>query len=98
MFQLHYIQLAGQGDLQAHLQSLKAKLRDEGLFDPDRKLPLPTYPEHIALITADHSAALSDFLSIAQTHFPHVHLTLVPAIMQGDDAPRSILQALEKTS
>ncbi|RYD32320.1 MAG: exodeoxyribonuclease VII large subunit, partial [Verrucomicrobiaceae bacterium] len=57
-------ELAGAGDLQARFEALKRKLHAEGLFDSDRKKPIPTYPRTIGLITSGTGAALQDMLNV----------------------------------
>lgn len=98
VFQIQFLSLAGDGALAQQLHALKARLTAEGLFSPDRKQPLPRFPESIVLITANHSAALSDFISISNRSFPHIALTLIPSLMQGNDCSGAICQALKQSA
>jgi exodeoxyribonuclease VII large subunit len=75
---------------------LKQKLALQGLFDPEKKRPLPAFPKKIALITALHGAALQDFLQIVQRRSLGFHVVIIPALVQGEQAPASIISGLEK--
>ena len=90
------INMAGKGDLQAEFLKLKRKLADEGLFDLDVKKEIPAIPKRIAVVTAPRSAALQDFLKIFSRRARHMNILIVPALVQGDNAPSSILAALAK--
>lgn len=74
-------------------EELKQKLMREGLFD--RKRPLPRFPEKIALVTSPVGAAVRDLISIIGRRFPIAHLVVVPALVQGEEAPPSIVRAIE---
>lgn len=88
----------GQGDLQLAFEQLKEKLSKEGLFAPERKRPLPQFPHQIGVVTSKTGAALQDILNILQRRFPLCTVLLYPALVQGDTAPRSIVQAIETAS
>jgi exodeoxyribonuclease VII large subunit len=85
----------GLGALHMAYERLKERLAHEGLFDEDRKRPLPYLPRRVALITSPVGAALQDMLRILHDRNPRVDILLVPALVQGDLAPDSIEQALE---
>ena len=87
---------AGQGNLARVYELLKKKLAQEGLFDQDVKLPIPRFPKRIGIITAEHGAALRDFISVYQRGGRLVNFLISPALVQGETAPRSIRHALEK--
>lgn len=89
------MQPEGKGGLQLAYEQLLAKLKGEGLFDEDRKRPLPKYPEKIGLITSDTGAALHDMLNILSRRYPPAGLILYPALVQGKDAPKSLIKALD---
>lgn len=95
-FQLNVeaIRRAGQGDLFERFLRLKAQLENEGLFAVDRKRPLPAFPRHIAIVTSPQAAALRDVLTTLKRRAPHLRLTLVPTLVQGDGAAASIANAL----
>jgi exodeoxyribonuclease VII large subunit len=84
---------AGEGDLAAQLRRLLEKLTAEGLTDPARKRALPLLPRCIGLVTSPHGAAVHDVLRVAQERCP-VRIVVAPCVVQGADAPRSIVRAL----
>jgi exodeoxyribonuclease VII large subunit len=86
---------AGQGTLFEAFFRLKEKLELEGLFDAQRKRPLPQMPRGIGLVTSLGAAALHDVVSTLQRRVPHIPVFLAPAVVQGDGAPRAIAQALQ---
>ena len=84
----------GSGLLQRQFEQIKKKLKAEGLFDTDRKKSLPLFPGHIGLITSATGAAVRDILQILNRRFKIAKVTLIPALVQGDQAPSSLLNAL----
>jgi exodeoxyribonuclease VII large subunit len=89
---------AGRGDVERALRILIAKLREEGLFDPARKRPLPRYPKRIAVVTSPTGAAVRDILSTITRRFPCVEVLMVPVQVQGEAAPAQIVRALDAIS
>ena len=85
----------GVGALYLAFEQLKEKLRAEGLFDPALKRPLPLYPRRIALVTSPTGAAVRDMLRILGRRYPLARVRIVPVLVQGPDAPRDIIAALE---
>ncbi len=83
----------GVGDLSAAFEQLKNKLAGEGLFAPERKRPIPAYPKKIALITSPAGAAVRDMLRILKARWPLAGVVLIPASVQGTEAPGEICQA-----
>ncbi|MGI9346076.1 MAG: exodeoxyribonuclease VII large subunit [Gammaproteobacteria bacterium] len=90
------IEAAGEGLLLKQYEQLRNKLRHEGLFDQERKLPLPSSPAHIAVVTSATGAALRDVLTVLQRRCPWLDISLIPTTVQGDTAPASICQALDR--
>ena len=86
---------AGEGARFAEFLELKARLEAEGLFDPERKQPLPEWPKTIGVVTSPTGAALRDIVNVLRRRFPLVTLLLSPTQVQGDDAPDGIVNALE---
>ena len=86
---------AGVGDLHAAFERLKLKLSAEGLFEPERKQPLPYFPRKIGVITSPKAAALQDVLNVLRRRFPIAEVVFSPTLVQGDDAPPHIIRALE---
>ena len=89
------IMAAGEGAARLKLEALKKKLQGEGLFDLDRKRSLPNFPRRVAVITAPQGAALHDFLNVYRRRALSWEIILVPALMQGEKAPASIMSALD---
>jgi exodeoxyribonuclease VII large subunit len=92
-FQIHAIKPLKVSPLTQAFEALKAQLNAEGLFAPERKKPIPTYPKCITLITASPSAALSDFLNLKRQLAPHLQIQLIPVSVQGAAAPTDIAAA-----
>ena len=88
------MEVVGSGLLQKQFEQIKRKLKAEGLFDSERKKTLPLFPRHIALITSPTGAAVRDILQILNRRFKAARVTLIPALVQGDQAPSSLLNAL----
>ncbi len=85
---------AGQGALYEQFLRLKARLEAEGLFDPARKRPLPRHVFRVGLVTSLQAAALHDVLTALKRRAPHLEVVIYPAAVQGDAAPRELVQAL----
>ena len=84
----------GVGDLAVAFEQLKAKLHEEGLFDPGHKKPLPTYPERIAIVTSSAGAAVHDMIRILRRRYPLAKVLLLPVRVQGAEAPPEIAGAI----
>lgn len=91
------IEALGSGALQQNFEELKKKLNNEGLFDSSRKKPLPAHPKHIAIISSPTGAAIRDILQILKRRSAGLKITLVPALVQGDEAAASLLLALSQS-
>ena len=87
---------SGQGELLLRLEKLKARLRSEHLFDDERKRPLPSFPRVIGLVTSENGMAFGDIQKIFRERAPHVRLWLIPALVQGANAPQSMIAALRR--
>ena len=85
---------SGAGALQKSFEELKNKLKKEGLFDKEHKKAIPSLPSHIAIITSPTGAALRDILKILHRRFKGVRVTVIPALVQGTEAPKSLITAL----
>ncbi len=86
---------AGLGARMQELEALKKALQAEGLFDSDRKRALPRWPRVIGVVTSGHGAAVHDILKVARRRCPS-RILLAPAVVQGPDAPRSLVRALTR--
>ena len=85
---------AGHGKLHREFERLKRKLLEEGLFDKDRKRPLPAAPRSIAFITSPSGAAVQDFMRILKRRGWLGRLVVLPAKVQGADAADTLLEGL----
>lgn len=90
------IEATGAGDLAARFAALKARLLAEGLFEDERKRPLPFLPRAVGLATAAGSAALADLLHSIRERFPGMHIVHAPCLVQGAGAAASIVSALRR--
>ena len=87
----------GQGAMLLELEKLKRKLQKEGLFDESRKRDINIYPKAIGVITARNGAAIKDIVTNINRRFPLCHIYFFPSAVQGDDAPKELLQAFKKS-
>ena len=87
---------AGEGALYQEFLRLKNLLEAEGLFDPDRKKPIPRLPKKIGIITSPTGAALHDMLDTIRRRFPCVEVIIAPTAVQGSEAPAGIISALKQ--
>ncbi len=85
----------GEGALFQEFLRLKARLETEGLFNPERKRPIPELPQKIGIVTSATGAALRDILNILSRRLPLAEVILAPSPVQGVDAPPALVQALE---
>jgi exodeoxyribonuclease VII large subunit len=85
---------AGVGELQLAFEALKVKLREEGLFEPQFKKPLPDYPEKIGIISSATGAAVRDIVQVLNRRMPSVVKILRPTLVQGEDAAEDIAAAI----
>lgn len=95
-FQLTIEQLrrAGLGVLFEAFERLKARLQQEGLFNPEYKQPLPRFPRQIGIITSPNTAALRDVLTTLQLRLPSIPVVVYPTPVQGEGAGTAIATAL----
>ncbi|EFC92281.1 exodeoxyribonuclease VII, large subunit [Dethiosulfovibrio peptidovorans DSM 11002] len=86
----------GKGAISRAKEELRAKLSKEGIFAPERKRPIPPYPERVLCITSATGAAFRDVVKVMGTRNPSVELVLIPATVQGVDGPDEIAEAFAK--
>lgn len=96
VYQLYadWLEPAGRGDLAIAFERLKEQLAREGLFDQERKKPIPAFPQKIGIVTSADAAALRDMLKVLNRRCPLVKVLIAPALVQGDLAPAEIVRAL----
>lgn len=89
------IRQTGEGALYQEFLRVKASLEAEGLFDEERKRPLPEMPTCIGIVTSPTGAALQDVLNTLRQRYRLAEIVLSPTTVQGDEAPRQIMRAIE---
>ena len=99
-YQLYCTQLMedGRGALDRAFEELKKKLEAQGLFDPDKKQPLPVYPRRIALVTSPAGAAVRDMIRILRQRWPLTEVLVVPVRVQGEGAAEEIAAAIHQVN
>ena len=84
----------GLGALQAAFRRLHAKLEKEGLFETDRKKPLPAFPTRIGFVTSPSGAAIHDFTQVLKRRWPGASVLIIPSRVQGDGAAQEIAEGI----
>lgn len=95
-YQLYARQIAldGAGALYERYERLKRELEELGMFAPEYKKPIPGFIRTLGVVTADTGAAVRDIIQIATRRNPYVQILLYPAIVQGEQAPESIVRGI----
>ncbi len=88
------IEPVGQGELDLAFRQICEKLRQAGLFEADRKRPLPEFPKRVAVITSVSGAALRDFWRVVSDRWPLVELIVIDSLVQGDTAAEKLTLAV----
>jgi exodeoxyribonuclease VII large subunit len=88
----------GAGSLQLAFEQLKERLKAEGLFDGDRKRPLPPFPRTVGIVTSPTGAVIRDFLNIVARRHSGLNVLLYPVSVQGESAPAEIERAIADLS
>ncbi|MBQ3797645.1 MAG: exodeoxyribonuclease VII large subunit [Butyrivibrio sp.] len=89
------IELDGAGALYERFEELKKRLRESGMFAEEYKQQIPSYIKTLGVVTAPTGAAVRDIINVATRRNPHIQIILYPAIVQGDQAPESIVRGIE---
>ena len=99
-FQLivEHMEEAGDGALRRAFDALKQRLSAQGLFDEDRKRPIPAFPRRIGVVTSPSGAAVRDILSVLRRRFPALPVLIYPVPVQGTDAAPRIAAAIRQAS
>jgi len=92
---VEYVEPWGEGILKVEFERLKKRLANQGLFDESRKKEIPSWPRKIFVVTSPAGAAIRDFLETAKAKFPPAHIILVPSLVQGNDAPDRLIEAID---
>ena len=88
------VRTKGRGNIYEELEKLRKKLAAEGLFDEEKKRPLPRIPRTIGVVTSPSGAALQDILNTLRGRWPLAEVWLSPASVQGDGAPPELIASL----
>ena len=91
----HAVQTQSKGDLYLQFEKLKEKLTKEGLFNEDKKLPLPKFPKRIGVVTSPTGAAIRDILSVLNRRATGLEIIISPCLVQGEQAKFEIVDALK---
>ena len=89
------MEMAGAGNILQMLEERKRKLAAEGLFDENRKKPLPLFPKTIGVVTSPTGAAIRDILNVSKRRNPGINILVLPAIVQGAEAAPTICKMIE---
>ena len=95
-FSVRALEAAGDGLWRKALEQTRLRLEKDGLLDPARKRPLPAFPRRIAVITSPDGAAMHDIITVSRSRSANVELVIIPAKVQGDGAPESLIGAIEQ--
>jgi exodeoxyribonuclease VII large subunit len=87
---------AGEGLQALRYKQLKNRLEEEGLFDDERKRNIPLHPQHIAVVTSPTAAAWGDIQRTLRGRYPGLQVLFSPAVVQGEEAPNSIVKAIQR--
>jgi len=92
------MEIAGAGEILAMLEKRKQKLAAEGLFDEEKKRPLPRFPAAVGVVSSPTGAALRDILNILARRAPGIKVIILPAPVQGDEAPSLIAARIKQAN
>jgi len=92
---VNHLEEAGDGALRRAFEQLKQRLHTEGLFDAEHKRALPAWPRCIGVVTSPTGAAIRDVLTVLKRRFPAIPVIVYPTLVQGEQAARQIVAALQ---
>jgi exodeoxyribonuclease VII large subunit len=92
---VEHMEPAGEGLLRQQVEELTRKLQNEGLFDEDRKKPIPPFPQRIGVVTSPSGAAVRDVLTVLKRRCPSIPVVLYPVQVQGSTAAAEIVEMLK---
>ncbi len=84
----------GAGQMYEEYMRLLKKLSEEGLFAPEKKKKIPTFPKRIGIVTSPTGAAIRDMINVTGRRYPSAEIIISPALVQGAEAPRDLCRAL----
>jgi exodeoxyribonuclease VII large subunit len=88
----------GESAAQIAMRKLVEQLKKEGALDPDRKRPIPLWPERVVLVTSPHSAAAADLRRVLRRRWPACDVVIAPTLVQGENAPAQIVDAFDRVA
>ena len=91
---VEYVEPKGVGALQKAFEELKTRLEKEGLFDRERKKPLPFLPKKIGIVTSPTGAAIRDILRVIRRRHPRMEILIYPVPVQGPESAPAIVEAI----
>ena len=97
-FMIRALEAEGEGLWRKAFEKTRAALERDGLLDPARKRPLPRFPRRVAVVTSLDGAALHDIVSVIRRRNRGVEIIVVPAAVQGETAPASLVAALRRVA
>lgn len=89
-----HLEPMGAGALQLAFEQVKKRLQQEGLFDPERKKPLPAFPRCVGIVTSASGAVIRDFITVASRRHAALEILLYPALVQGDAAAAEVAKGI----
>jgi exodeoxyribonuclease VII large subunit len=97
-FMVRALEAEGEGLWRKAFEATRARLEKDGLLDPSRKRPIPRFPRRVAVVTSVDGAALHDIKSVIARRNASVDVIVVPAAVQGETAPASLIAALDRVA
>ncbi len=97
-FTAYLVKESGKGKIYEDYLKLKDRLEKEGLFSLERKKAIPEFPLKIGVVTSAEGAVIRDIITTVRLRAPHVSIVLAPAMVQGEGAPESMIEALRLLS
>src|SRR5699024_4418671 len=95
---IHRMEPDGVGALYLAFDQLKKKLQSIGMFLEEHKRPIPLFPKHIGIITSPTGAAVRDIITTTHRRYPLVETTVLPTLVQGENAKTSITNAIKRAN
>ncbi|MBQ9205875.1 MAG: exodeoxyribonuclease VII large subunit [Treponema sp.] len=89
------MEIAGAGNILQILEERKRRLAEEGLFNSERKKPIPRFSKRLGVVTSPTGAALRDILQITKRRNPGIDIMILPALVQGDGAASTIAHMIK---
>jgi exodeoxyribonuclease VII large subunit len=89
-----HLEPMGAGSLQLAFEQVKRRLQQEGLFDAERKKPLPAFPRCVGIVTSPSGAVIRDFITVVNRRHAALEILLYPALVQGDAAALEVAKGI----